>query len=288
MLRVIPSYQHALIEERAEMGAMRALLPSPADDVDVHDFYAADWLADGGLRMNFVASADGAATEDGLSRGLQTPGDNRIFAALRDLADVVLAGAGTVRVEGYSTITPSDRRRAIRERHGLRATLPVAVVSRSLLLDPAANLFAAAPADARTIVLTCAAAEPALRAELERVADIVVCGADTVDLPAARAALAERGLTRVLCEGGPLLFAELARLGIVDELCLSVSPMLSGPGARRIVAGEPWPDEPRPLALAGLLEEDGAAWVPHQRRGADRRPGTMSSSWNVTGCSSCS
>jgi riboflavin biosynthesis pyrimidine reductase len=243
---------------------MRALLPGPAaradhvDQVDVHAYYADGWLGDGGVRVNFVASADGAATEDGRSRGLQTPGDNRVFAALRDLADVVLAGAGTVRAEGYAAITVSDQRRALREHYGLRPKLPTAVVSRSLLLDPAHDLFTAAPADAATIVLTCAAADPARRAELELVADVVVCGNESVDLVAACAALRERGLTRVLCEGGSILFAQLAAAGVVDELCLSVTPLLAGPGARRIVAGEPWPGDPRTARLTGLLEEDGA------------------------------
>jgi len=240
------------------MDAMRALVPSLADDVDVHAFYAADWLTGGGLRVNFVASVDGAATADGASRGLQTPGDNRIFAALRDLADVVLVGAGTVRTEGYAAIAVSERRRALRAEYGLRATLPTAVVSRSLRLDPAADLFVSVPGEARTIVLTCAAGDPAVRAQLERVADVVVCGEQSVDLAAAREALAERGRTRILCEGGPMLFADLARAGVVDELCLSVSPLLAGPGARRIVAGDPWGDGPRQLILTGLLEEDGA------------------------------
>lgn len=237
---------------------MRALLPTPEADVDVHAFYAADWLDVGGLRVNFVVSVDGAATEDGASRGLQTPGDNRVFAALRDLADVVVAGAGTVRTEGYQAITVSEPRRAIRAAYGLPATLPTAVVSRSLRLNAAADLFVGAPDDARTIVLTCAAADPVVRAELEQVADVVVCGDESVDLAAARRALTERGRTRILCEGGPTLFADLARAGVVDELCLSVSPLLTGPGARRIVAGELWPDEPSRLTLTGLLEEDDA------------------------------
>ncbi|MFN2517896.1 MAG: pyrimidine reductase family protein [Jatrophihabitantaceae bacterium] len=237
---------------------MRALVPKPADDVDVHACYASDWLDGGGLRANFVVSVDGAATEDGASRGLQTPGDNRIFAALRDLADVVLAGAGTVRAEGYAAIVLSDRRRAIRAEYGLPATLPTAVVSASLRLDPAADLFTAAPHDARTIVLTCAACDATQRARLEPVADVVVCGDQSVDLAAARAALMERGRTRILCEGGPMLFAGLARAGVVDELCLSISPQLSGPGARRMVVGELWPGASRPLTLTGLLEEDGA------------------------------
>jgi riboflavin biosynthesis pyrimidine reductase len=222
---------------------MRALLPEPIDDVDVHEFYARDWLDGGGIRMNFVASVDGAATEDGVSRGLQTPGDNRVFAALRDLADVVLAGAGTVRTEGYSAIRLSARRTAIRRGHGLAERLPTAVVSRSLRLDPRAALFTEAPPDARTIVLTCGAGDPAVR---------------DVDFAGAHAALIERGLTRILSEGGPTLFAEMARAGAVDELCLSVTPLLTGPGARRIVAGDLWPGDPVQLALTGLLEEDGA------------------------------
>jgi riboflavin biosynthesis pyrimidine reductase len=254
------------------MGVMRALLPTPEAEVDVHAFYAADWLDTGGVRVNFVVSVDGAATEDGASRGLQTPGDNRIFAALRDLADVVVAGAGTVRTEGYRPITLSDRRRAIRTEYGLPTTLPTAVISRSLRLNPAADLFAAAPEDARTIVLTCAAADPVLRAELEQVADVVMCGDESVDLAAARAALTDRGLTRILCEGGPTLFADLARAGVVDELCLSISPLLTGPGARRIVAGELWPDDPRRVRLAGLLEEHDALFCRY-RFGQHADPG---------------
>ena len=239
---------------------MRALLPEPDQDVDVHDCYARDWLDTGGLRVNFVASVDGAATEDGVSRGLQTPGDNRIFAALRDLADVVVAGAGTVRVEGYDAVDLSARRAAIRREHGLAELLPTAVVSRALRLDPSSALFTESPPDARTIVLTCAAGDPDVRSALERVADVVLCGEEAVDLAAARRALEERGLTRILCEGGPTLFADLAHAGVVDELCLSITPLLTGPGARRIVMGTPWPGDPLPLRLAGLLEEDGAVF----------------------------
>jgi riboflavin biosynthesis pyrimidine reductase len=239
------------------MGAVRVLLPRPEPDVDVHDYYAADWVRDGGLRVNFISSADGAATSDGLSAGLQTPGDNRVFAALRDLADIVLAGAGTVRKEGYSAVELPADRCALRREYGLAAALPTAVVSRSLRLDPGSGLFTAT-GDARTIVLTCAAADASAQAALRRVADVVICGEQDVDLALARAELAARGHTRILCEGGPTLFAQLARAGVADELCLSLTPILTGPGARRIVAGELWPDGPRPLRLTGLLEEDGA------------------------------
>ena len=108
------------------------------------------------------------------------------------------------------------------------------------------------------MVITCAQADRRRRADLERVADVAVCGVDTVDLAAARTALADRGYRRVLCEGGPTLLAGLAGAGLVDELCLSVTPKLAGPGGTRIVTGAPWPTVPVPLRLAMLLEEDGA------------------------------
>jgi riboflavin biosynthesis pyrimidine reductase len=236
-----------------------ALLPTLVDDVDVHDFYAHDWI-DGGLRVNFIASADGAAATAGRSAGLQTPGDNRVFAALRDLADVVLAGAGTITAEGYRPIVVSEPRRAVRRDYGLPEVLPTAVMSRSLRLDPEAALFTATDPDARTIVLTCEAAPADVRARLERVADVAVCGDDTVDPVAMRRALEERGLTRILSEGGPTVFAELVRAGVVDELCLTVSPLLVGPGPGRITAGAAWPDVTG-LTLSGVLEEDGALFL---------------------------
>jgi riboflavin biosynthesis pyrimidine reductase len=239
---------------------MRAVLPEPVEDVDVHAHYAADWLATGGLRVNFVSSVDGAAQAGGKSKGLQTSGDNIVFAALRDLADVVLAGAGTVTAEGYRAIRVSERRRAVRREYGLREVLPTAVLSRSLSLDPTTPLFTDTAPDARTIVLTCEAADTTRRAALEPVADVVTCGADVVEPARARQALEQRGLTRILSEGGPTAFAELAAAGVVDELCLSLSPRLIGPGPTRITAGTEWPD-PRELRLCGLLEDDGALFL---------------------------
>ncbi|WP_375488898.1 dihydrofolate reductase family protein [uncultured Jatrophihabitans sp.] len=239
---------------------MRALFPAITDVVDVHAVYARGWLEHGGVRANFVTSSDGAAQADGRSAGLQTPGDNRVFAALRDLADVVLVGAGTAVAEGYAPTVLSDRRRAVRRDHGLDPALPTAVTSRTLRLDPASALFAGADGP-RTIVLTCASAPAEQRERLAQHTDVVVCGDDDVDLVAARAALVERGLTRVLSEGGPTAFAQLVRAGVVDELCLSVSPMLIGPGPGRITAGaDEWPD-PSGLELVSVLTEDSALFL---------------------------
>jgi riboflavin biosynthesis pyrimidine reductase len=237
-------------------------------DVDVHAFYADGWIHAGGLRVNFVASVDGAAQAAGKSAGLQTPGDNRVFAALRDLADVVLVGAGTARSEGYRAISLSERRRAIRREYGLTEQLPTALMSRNLSLDPASALFAG---PVRTLVLTCEAAPNDRRSQLAEVADVILCGTHTVEPELVRDALRSRGLIHILSEGGPQAFADLARGGVVDELCLSISPMLIGGGPTRIAAGERAFDPPLDLQLAGLLEEDGALFARY------RMPGRMSS-----------
>jgi riboflavin biosynthesis pyrimidine reductase len=100
-----------------------------------------------------------------------------------------------------------------------------------------------------------------VRAALDDVADVVICGDTDVDLVRARGALDERGLRRILCEGGPTLFADLTHAGVLDELCLSVSPLLAGPGSTRISAGAIWPlsaGERHLLRLTGLLEEGSA------------------------------
>jgi riboflavin biosynthesis pyrimidine reductase len=219
---------------------MRALLPAPVADVDVHEFYAADWLARGGVRAVFVASADGAASAGGRSAGLQTEGDNVVFRAKRDLADVVLGGSATALAEGYAAVEPSSRRAEVRSRYGLPQPLVTAVLSRSLDLNPSSGLFASRQA-ARTIVLTCDAAPADRRTALAEVADIAVCGDDRVDPLLARVALEDRGLTRIQAEGGPRAFASQVAAGTVAELCLSRTPKISGPGPTRSErVGQAW------------------------------------------------
>jgi riboflavin biosynthesis pyrimidine reductase len=226
---------------------------SDIDDLGLARLYA--YPSDRWLRANMVASVDGAATVDGLSGGLSSPGDRRLFWVLRGLADVVLAGAGTARAEGYGPTRPKDSWGPLGLRKGRPAAPPLALVSRSLDLDPANALFTGAPADARTIVITCAAAPADARAALERVADVIVAGDTLVNLGDALGALHDRSLGRVLCEGGPHLLGQFAAAGLLDELSLTVSPVLAGPGAPGIVAGAPFPS--RRLALGHVLEEDG-------------------------------
>lgn len=235
---------------------------SALDDAALSGLYG--YPAGGGtwLRANMVASLDGAAAAGGLSGGLSSPGDRRVFWVLRGLADAILVGAGTARAEGYRPTRGKENWPALGLREGRPAAPPLALVTRSLDLDPAAPLIAGAPADARTLIITCESAPADRRAALSAVADVIVAGDSAVDLKAALTALADRGLGRILCEGGPRLLTDLTAAGLLDELCLTLSPVLSGPGAVRVLSGDPI--EARRLRLAHLLEEDAVLFARYQ------------------------
>ena len=247
---------------------MDALLPPSPEPVDLDTAYAVDVdvLARRGhhLRVNFVASADGAASLDGVSAGLSSPADKRVFSLLRGLADVVLVGAGTARDEGYGPARPSPERRERRVAAGMSPGAVIAVVTGSLDLDLTSALFT--DGQTRPVVITSASSDGARRAEVARVADVIVAGDAHVDLPAAVEALAARGLSRVLCEGGPGLFSRVAAAGLVDELCLTVAPLLAGPDLPRISGGTDRWDAARELVLAHVLREDDWLFLRYTRR----------------------
>jgi riboflavin biosynthesis pyrimidine reductase len=238
--------------------SVRQLLPSCLDNPDLAALYA---YPDGPwLRANMVSSADGAANLDGVSAALSSDTDRRLFALLRTLSDVIIVGAATVRTERYKPARTQEPWRHLRD--GRTPTPPIAVVTARLDLDPESPLVIAAPAHARTIVITTAQAPADRRAQLALHADVIVAGEETVGLKAAVSALAERGYRRMLAEGGPHLLAQLLEARLMDELCLTIGPLMAVPGARRIVDGAPWSGTeptvpPLPLTLAHVLEDDG-------------------------------
>ena len=205
------------------------------------------------LRANMVATADGAASLNGVTQGISSDTDRRVFALLRTLCDVILVGASTAREEKYKPARPRELWSHLRA--GRPPTPPIAVVTGRLDLDPDSPLITAAPPDARTILITTASAPATRRDQLARHAEVIVAGQDTVDLTTAVDALAERGHRRLLTEGGPQLLAGLIAAGLLDELCLTIGPLMAGPGARRIVAGGR--AAPLPLRLAHVLEDQG-------------------------------
>lgn len=229
---------------------MHHLLPDPASVVDLDEAYA---HPQGLVRANMVASLDGAVKDSsGQSGGLSSPADKKIFGAQRAGCDVVLVGAGTVRAEGYGPARPNAERQRVRLARGQSAVPPIAVVSRSLDLDLTTAFFTEAAA--RPVVVTVASSDRHRRADIAALADIVVAGDEDVDIAAALEALRDRGLSRVLCEGGPHLLTDLAVAGRLDELCLTVSLTIQGGDSARLISGgaiEGWHGE-----LVHVLSED--------------------------------
>jgi riboflavin biosynthesis pyrimidine reductase len=235
---------------------MRQLLPTPVESVDLRAAYAyPPDLAGFGrpwVRANMVSSLDGAAAVDGRSGALGGPGDKAVFGVLRGLADAVLVGAGTARVEGYRALRATDAYGSLRASLGQESAPVLVLVSGRLDLDPESALFHGGVQ--RTIVVTHASSDPVLRDRLSVVAEVIVAGDTSVDIGAALDGLAGRGMVRVLCEGGPRLLADLSATGRLDELCLTFAPRVVGGDAARIIAGAALDLS---FGLAHLLEDDG-------------------------------
>ena len=247
---------------------MRRLWPDPSPEAgeveDVAALVASEERPPGAdrpwLLVNMVASLDGGVTVDGRSGGLAGAADKELFGALRQVADIVLAGAGTVRAEDYGPSKASDGIRALRRARGQREVPRVAVVSRRLDLDPTARLFS--DPDNRPYVITHASAPADRRAELADVAEVLAFGEDEVDLVAALAHLRSEGAAVITCEGGPTLNGTLIALDLIDEWALTLSPVLIAGDARRSSRG--MVADPRRFQLARLLEGDGellGRWV---------------------------
>ncbi|MEO5920921.1 MAG: pyrimidine reductase family protein [Pseudolysinimonas sp.] len=235
------------------------LWPEPAENLTDDDIVAGlDPDGPGMVRVNFVSSIDGAATRGGRSGGLSGPADKRLFELLRRVCDVVVVGAGTVRDEGYGPMRVSDASAAWRTANG-RPPHPVfAIVTGELDLDPASPIFTKAPV--RPIVLTTERATGVAR--FSDVADVVVAGCAQVDPAKAVAALRERGLTHVLCEGGPTLFGSFLAADAVDELCVTIAPSLEAGDSRRIANGE---TPPRDMRLATALRSGDTLLLRYRR-----------------------
>ncbi|MCW2132771.1 pyrimidine reductase family protein [Arthrobacter sp. VKM Ac-2550] len=205
------------------------------------------------VRFNFVSSLDGAATYEGRSGALGNEVDQHVFSLLRRLADVIVIGAGTIRAEGYGGELLSAESRQWRIEHGMPARPAFAVVSGSLNLDPESELFVQAPV--RPLLLTTARADAGRRRALEEVADVVDAGDQRVEPVRIVEILTSRGLTQIHSEGGPTLLGSFEAAGLVDELCLTMSPILAG-GTGKRVADHVAEHAPQAMRLAHILESD--------------------------------
>ena len=189
------------------------------------------------VRANMIASVDGGATVDGRAGGLAGPGDRVLFKVMREIADVVLVGAGTVRAENYSGAQLSAAARQARQAGGQAEVPPIAVVTASGALDPNSRLFERA--EIPPLIFTTNASIAATRERLHGQAEVIdASSADPirVDPAAVLAELARRGLYRVLCEGGPTLLGDIVALNLLDELALTVAPMLVADSPPRVIS----------------------------------------------------
>lgn len=204
------------------------------DDAELRALYAyPDDLTRPWMRINFVSSLDGAVAVEGRSGALGSPADKAVFGLLRELADVVIVGAGTARVEGYGGARTSTALRERRVAAGLSPVPPIAVVTSSGDLDPGMRLFT--DTTVPTVVFTSRRApESTLSALRAAGADVRVIADHDIDGATLVAAVAGAGWRRVLCEGGPSLFGRLIVDGVVDDLCLTWAPVLAAGDAGRI------------------------------------------------------
>ena len=197
------------------------------------------------VRSNFVATIDGTVTDaDGVSGSLGGTADQRAFTIMRSLADVVLVGAGTARTEDYGAIDPAD----------LDPTLPEARTPRLAVVSHRLDVPDRLRAPGVVVVTTTDAAPGAVADLREAGVEVLQYGEASIEWPHVLADLHERGMSRVLCEGGPSLHGELVARDLIDEVCLTVAPVLTtgGPG----ITHHPG-QEQRPFSLAHAVVEDG-------------------------------
>jgi riboflavin biosynthesis pyrimidine reductase len=185
--------------------------------------------------VNMVSTIDGRAQLRGSTADLGEDADLEMLLELRALSDAVLIGTGTLRAEGYARLVGSPERRARREAAGQAADPLAVLLSRGLDLPWDAGLFAAP--EQPVLVYTRADAEGEVP---ETAAPVEIVRLDDASPVAALADLRRRGIAALLCEGGPTLNAALLGAGLVDELFLTLAPVITGEaGAIRIVEGEP-------------------------------------------------
>jgi riboflavin-specific deaminase-like protein len=190
---------------------------------------------------DMVASVDGRAAVQGKSVALGHPVDRALLRELRAEADAILVGTPTLRAERYANLLDAEQR-AARVAAGLPAHPIVVTVSRRLELPVEVPLLH--EPGVRILVHTeSSASPPDVGAELE----VVRCAPGKLTLPAVLADLGARGIRGVLCEGGPTLLRELIAQDGLDDLLVTVAPLVVGGDAPSILEG---PALPEPAAWA--------------------------------------
>ena len=254
-------------EPTASVAAVRQLYPDRGLDApDLADLYGAPSRPSPAGRpwvlSNMVASLDGATAVDGVSGNMGGEGDRMVFDQIRAAADAIVVAAGTARAEDYGPPRADPGAAEARAERGQSVVPELVVLTRSGNLDTDARLFSEGH---RPTVVVSGAAPTDRVAALDAVADVVVTAGDDVDPGEVLSLLARRGHRVVLLEGGPSLNGQWVAADMVDELCLTVAPLLVSGGSKRVALG-PEPTPAAAMALAHVLEHDDALFLRYVRR----------------------
>jgi riboflavin biosynthesis pyrimidine reductase len=238
------------------------LLPGPAR-VEIADLLESLQLASRApsqrpyVLANFVAAVDGRATVGGRSGALGDEGDHAVFHGLREQVDAVMAGTGTLRTERYGRILGNAERRERRIARGQSPEPLACVLTRSgevpmdipLFSEPEARIVVFSPVEVDGL------SDCAAQAQL-----ILLDPGELTVTTALRRLRSDFAVASLLCEGGPTLFGSLLHEGVVDELFLTVAPLLTGGGTGPTISSGPELADPQKLQLRWLLERNGSLY----------------------------
>jgi len=218
------------------------------------------------VRTNFITSLDGSISgPDGRTQSIVTPSDVWLFALHRAHADVILVGAGTARTEGYRSPGMQPWQAEVRRSHGLSDFPTLAIVTRSLRLDPVIAQPASGPGGPVVVVTHRRWSAADLAPYAEAGIEVLQVGDDEVDLGEALTLLGERGLRRVLCEGGPVLHRDMLAGGLVDDVSLTLAPVVVGGPGQRTTTGALLTSPARFVPRLLLTADDGAVFTSYTR-----------------------
>ena len=241
--------------------------PGPIDGAELVELYRHPAPEDRAwLRTNFVMSLDGSAQgPDGHSGSINTPSDQRIFALHRSLADAIVVGANTVRNEGYRAVDLQPWQLELRQGEGLAPYPLLVIISASAAINPAI----AQPVEGEGGPVMIITTPGKLADELEPLRSagirVVETPGPTLDLAQIIDQLAGAGWPRLLCEGGPRLHNLLLAAGLVDELSLTLAPVVVGGLGMRSTHGDGF-EAPSPFTLQrAIYAEDGALFTSYRR-----------------------
>ncbi len=202
------------------------------------------------LVCNFVSTLDGRATVGGSTEKLGFQTDGRVLMRLRTFADAVIIGAGTMRVERYDRMLPVPKLREYRAQIGLPEDPLTVIVTETMDLPWDAGLFTDGHGDV-LLATPSTASPPSTRTPVE-----VLRYPDRVDFQALLSDLTrERGVRSAVCEGGPTVLGGLVEAGLVDDLFLTINPVLAGDKERALMNGGL--RSPVPAELAWAMEAEG-------------------------------